>query len=62
MNVKFESIDLRFDAMEDRFDGKLDRLRGEIFEALAKQSRVTIMAVFGSVLTVASLMFAARLL
>jgi hypothetical protein len=62
MNVKFDSIDQRFDAMEHRFDGKLDRLRGEIFEALAKQSRTTVLAVLGSVFTVASLVFAARLL
>ena len=62
MNLRFESIDQRFDSMEERFEGKLDRLRGEIFEAMAKQSRATMFAVLGSVVTVASLMFAARLL
>jgi hypothetical protein len=62
MNLRFESIDRRFDSMEERFDGKLDRFRGEIFEAMAKQSRATVIAVLGSILTVASLMFAARLL
>ena len=59
---RFESIDQRFDSMEERLEGKLDRLRGELFEAMAKQSRATVFAVLGSVLTVAGLVFAARLL
>jgi hypothetical protein len=61
MNLRFDMVDQRFDSMDERFDGKLDRLRGEIFEALAKQSRTTVLAVLGSVFTVASLVFAARL-
>jgi hypothetical protein len=56
-----ERMNLRFQAMEDRFDGKLDRFRGEMFERMAQQSRATVLAVLGSVLTVASLVFAARL-
>jgi hypothetical protein len=62
MNVRFGMIDQRFDSMEERFEGKLDRFRGEIFEAMAKQSRATMFAFFGAVVTVASLMFAARLI
>jgi hypothetical protein len=57
--------------MEDRFDGRLaqlegriDQLRGEMFDRMAQQSerflRTTVMSIFGSVLTVASLMFGAR--
>jgi hypothetical protein len=38
-----------------------DRLRVEMYRGFARQSRATVMAVFGSVLTVASLVFAARL-
>ena len=61
MNLRFEMIDQRFDAMEDRIDGKLDRLRGEMFDRMAQQSRVMVMANLGSVLTVTGLVFAARL-
>jgi hypothetical protein len=57
-----EYIDLRFQSMEDRFDGKLDSLEGRLHDRMAKQSRATVLAVLGSVLTVASLVFAARLL
>lgn len=57
-----EYMDLRFQSMEDRFDGKLDSLEGRLFDRMAKQSRATVFAVLGSVLTVASLVFAARLL
>jgi Fic family protein len=62
IDQRFESIDQRFDSLEERFEGKLDRLRGELIEAMAKQSRATVFAVLGSVLTVAGLVFAARLL
>lgn len=62
IDQRFDMVDQRFDSMEERFEGKLDLLRGEIFEAMAKQSRATMFAFFGSVVTVASLMFAARLL
>lgn len=62
VDLRFDSIDQRFDSMEERFEAKLDRLRGEMFQALAKQSRGTVFAVLGSVFTVASLAFAARLL
>lgn len=57
-----EYMDLRFRSMEDRFDGKLDSLEGRLLDRMAKQSRATVLAVLGSVLTVASLVFAARLL
>jgi hypothetical protein len=57
-----EYMDVRFQSMEDRFDGKLARLEGRIYDQMAKQSRATVMAVLGSVFTVASLVFAARLL
>jgi hypothetical protein len=56
-----ERMNLRFQAMEDRFEGKLDRFRGDMFERMAQQSRATVLAVLGSVLTVAGLVFAARL-
>ena len=56
-----ERMILRFQSMEDRFDGKLARLEGRIYDQMAKQSRATVMAVLGSVLTVASLVFAPRL-
>jgi len=38
-----------------------DRLRVEMYQGFARQSRATVMAVLGSVLTVTSLVFAARL-
>ena len=61
-----ERMNLRFQSMEDRIDGKLDRLRGDIFDRMAQQSvtflRATVLSIVGSVLTVASLVFAARLL
>lgn len=56
-----ERMNLRFQAMEDRIDGMLDRLRGEMFDRMAQQSRVMVMANLGSVLTVTGLVFAARL-
>jgi len=60
-----ERMNLRFQSMEDRIDGKLDRLRGDIFDRMAQQSvtflRATVLSIVGSVLTVASLAFAARL-
>jgi hypothetical protein len=60
-----ERMNLRFQSMEDRIDGKLDRLRGDIFDRMAQQSvtflRATVLSIVGSVLTVASLVFAARL-
>lgn len=73
MNLRFEaidqrflSIDQRFDAMEARFDGKLAQLEGRIYDRMAQQSatflRATVLSIVGSVLTVASLVFAARLL
>jgi uncharacterized protein YPO0396 len=69
VNDHFDSLEdrmnLRFQAMEDRFEGKLDGLRAEFFERMADQSvtfvRATVFSVVGSVLTVASLVFAARL-
>ena len=66
MNLRFESIDQRFDAMEARFDGKLALLEGRIYDRMAQQSvtflRATVLSIVGSVLTVASMVFAARLL
>jgi hypothetical protein len=60
-----ERMNLRFQSMEDRIGGKLDRLRGDIFDRMAQQSvtflRATVLSIVGSVLTVASLVFAARL-
>jgi hypothetical protein len=60
-----ERMNLRFQSMEDRIDGKLDRLRGDIFDRMAQQSvtflRATVLSIVGSALTVASLVFAARL-
>lgn len=52
---------IRFDAQDARFDSKLDQLRAEMYKGFARHSRVTIAAVLGSVTTVASLIFAARL-
>jgi hypothetical protein len=43
------------------FQSQLDRLRGELIDGMSQQSRATVFAVIGSVLTVASLVFAARL-
>jgi hypothetical protein len=43
------------------FQSQLDRLRGELIDRMSQQSRATVFAVIGSVLTVASLVFAARL-
>jgi hypothetical protein len=57
-----ERMDLRFDAMEARFDGKLAELEGRLIDRMAKQSRATVMAVFGSALTAASLVSAVRLI
>lgn len=59
---RFESIYQRFDSMEARFDGKLALLEGRLYDRMAKQSRTIVFAVLGSVSTVASLVFAARLL
>jgi hypothetical protein len=59
---RFESIYQRFDSMEARFDGKLALLEGRLYDRMAKQSRTIVFAVLGSVFTVASLVFAARLL
>jgi len=60
-----ERMNLRFQSMEDRIGGQLDRLRGDIFDRMAQQSvtflRATVLSIVGSVLTVASLVFAARL-
>jgi hypothetical protein len=61
INVRFDMVNLRFEAMEDRFGGKLDSLEGRIYDRMAKQSRATVLAFLGSVLTVASLVFTARL-
>jgi hypothetical protein len=55
-------VNQRFDSMEARFEAKLDSLVGRLYDRMAKQSRATVFAVLGSVLTVASLVFAARLL
>src|SRR5687767_14090979 len=52
-----ERMNLRFESMEDRIDGKLARLEGRLIDRMAKQSRATVMAILGSVLTVASLVF-----
>jgi hypothetical protein len=62
MNLRFEMVNQRFDSMEARFEAKLDSLVGRLYDRMAKQSRATVFAVLGSVLTVASLVFAARLL
>lgn len=60
-----ERMNLRFQSMEDRFDGKLAGLEGRIYDRMAQQSatfvRATVLSIVGSVLTVASLVFAARL-
>ena len=48
--------------MEARFDGKLALLEGRLYDRMAKQSRTIVFAVLGSAFTVASLVFAARLL
>lgn len=62
---RFEAIDQRFDSMEERIDGKLAQLEGRIYDRMAQQSatflRATVLSVVGSVLTVSSLVFAARL-
>lgn len=62
IDQRFESLDQRFDSMEARFDGKLALLEGPLYDRMAKQSRTIVFAVLGSVFTVASLVFAARLL
>jgi hypothetical protein len=62
INLRFDMVNLRFEGMEDRFDGKLNSLEGRLYDRMAKQSRATVFSVLGSVLTVASLVFAARLL
>jgi hypothetical protein len=66
MNIRFDLVDQRFDAMEARFDGKLALLEGRIYDRMAQQSvtflRATVLSIVGSVLTVASMVFAARLL
>lgn len=65
VNMRFDMVDRRFDAMEERFEGKLAQLEGRIYERMAQQSvtflRATVLSIVGSVLTVASLVFAARL-
>jgi hypothetical protein len=64
MNMRFDMVDQRLVSMEERFDGKLDRLRADIYAAMAEQSktflRTTVLSIFGSVLTVASLAVGAR--
>lgn len=65
MNIRFDMVDQRFGSMETRFDGKLAQLEGRIYDRMAQQSatflRATVLSIVGSVLTVASLVFAARL-
>jgi hypothetical protein len=56
-----ERMNLRFQSMEDRFNGKLDSLEGRLYDRMSKQSRATVFSVLGSVLTVAGLVLAARL-
>jgi len=64
MNMRFDMVDQRLVSIEERFDGKLDRLRADIYAAMAEQSktflRTTVLSIFGSVLTVASLAVGAR--
>jgi hypothetical protein len=63
VNERFEALEARFDGMLDRLEGRLHQLRGEMFDRMAQQSvtflRTTVLSIFGSVLTVASLMFGA---
>jgi hypothetical protein len=52
--------------MEERIDGKLAKFEGRIYNRMAHQSatflRATVLSIVGSVVTVASLVFAAGLL
>jgi hypothetical protein len=66
MSLRFQSMEDRFDGRLARLEGRIDQLRGEMFDRMAQQSdrflRATVLSIFGSVLSVASLMFGARLI
>lgn len=66
MNLRFQSLEDRFDGRLAQLEGRIDQLRGQAFDRMAQQSdrflRTTVLSIFGSVLSVASLMFGARLI